>query len=487
MILKGSQRGGAKQLGLHLLKTTENEHVEIHDVRGFMADDVIGALREAEAISKGTKCRQFLFSVSLSPPEHENVRVETFETALKAIEDRHGLTGQPRVVVFHEKEGRRHCHAVWSRIDAETMTAKPLSFYKNKLREISKQLYLENGWQMPRGLADAKNRDPRNFSLAEWQQAKRIGQHAGELKGMIQEAWAISDTRQAFAHALEERGLYLARGDRRGHVAVTFEGEVISIPRATGKKAKEIQVRLGKPAHLSSVEETRKRIAEDILPRMNSHLKQARETVRRDTNILDVRRIAMAQDHAAERTKLDSGQKARFDQETVLRAKRLRKGARGLWDRLSGKRAALDKQNQLEALWALQRDCEQRQAVIEAQLSDRRLLQVEIKATRADHAQALRTLHFDAANYRLMKKGLEPRVRAAFERKKSAPEVAPQNPLSRLEYLRQQQAISIEAQLGRSRPLNATVKDRTNLTSEERLQRLRQNKSKPPHGPKFER
>ena len=29
MILKGSQRGGAKQLALHLMKTEENEHVEI--------------------------------------------------------------------------------------------------------------------------------------------------------------------------------------------------------------------------------------------------------------------------------------------------------------------------------------------------------------------------------------------------------------------------------------------------------------------------
>ena len=124
MILKGSQRGGAKQLGLHLLKTEENEHVEVHDVRGFLSEDIVGALREAEAVAKGTKCRQYLFSVSLSPPEQENVRIETFETALKTIEEKHDLAGQPRVIVFHEKEGRRHCHAVWSRIDAETMTAK---------------------------------------------------------------------------------------------------------------------------------------------------------------------------------------------------------------------------------------------------------------------------------------------------------------------------------------------------------------------------
>lgn len=133
MILKGSQRGGAKQLGLHLLKTEENEHVELHDIRGFMSEDVVGALREAEAVSKGTKCKQFLFSVSLNPPETENVRIETFEQAIAAIEEKHGLADQPRVIVFHEKEGRRHCHAVWSRIDAETMTAKPLPFFKYKL------------------------------------------------------------------------------------------------------------------------------------------------------------------------------------------------------------------------------------------------------------------------------------------------------------------------------------------------------------------
>ncbi len=78
MILKGSQRGGARQLGDHLLKTTENEHVEVHEVRGFMASDILGALREAEAVSKGTRCKQFLFSVSLNPLQKEDVRVESF-------------------------------------------------------------------------------------------------------------------------------------------------------------------------------------------------------------------------------------------------------------------------------------------------------------------------------------------------------------------------------------------------------------------------
>lgn len=470
MILKGSQRGGAKQLGLHLLKTEENEHVEVHDIRGFMSEDVIGALREAEAISKGTKCKQYLFSVSLNPPERENVRIDTFEQALEAIEDRHGLADQPRIIVFHEKEGRRHCHAVWSRIDAETMTAKPLPFFKNKLQEVSKQLYLENGWQMPCGLVDKQSRDPRNFTLAEWQQAKRIGRHAGDVKGLIQEAWAISDNRQTFSHALEERGFYLARGDRRGHVAVSFEGEVIAIPRTIGKKAKDIRDRLGKPDELRSVEETRQRIAEDILPRMKSHIDEARGKARRETGALQTRREIMTKAHADDRARLDEGQKLRVETETRRRAERLRKGVRGLWDRLTGKRAKLEKQNEIEALWALQRDREQRQAVIESQLRERQTLQAEIKATRSRHAKALLDLHFDTANYRLMKRGEAPKPRAFFERDNSP-----------------------EPQLQTPRPFRPKVEEakpkfrKESLSPKERLKWLREGKLPPPRGPDLER
>ncbi|MFZ4748049.1 MAG: relaxase/mobilization nuclease domain-containing protein, partial [Sphingomonas sp.] len=148
MILKGSQRSGGKQLGLHLLKTEENEHVEIHDVSGFVSDSVLGALNEVYALSRGTKCKQYLFSLSLSPPAHQSVPVELFEKALADVEERLGLAGQPRIVVFHEKEGRRHCHAVWSRIDAATMTAKELPFFGMKLKQLAKQLFLENGWNM---------------------------------------------------------------------------------------------------------------------------------------------------------------------------------------------------------------------------------------------------------------------------------------------------------------------------------------------------
>jgi hypothetical protein len=142
MILKGSQRGGAKQLANHLLKPKENEHVQVYEIRGFMADDLHEALKEIHAVSQGTRCKQFMFSLSLNPPQTENVLIEHFEHALADIEKKIGLEGQPRAVVFHEKEGRRHAHCVWSRINTEEMKAINLPHYKLKLKEVSKNSIL---------------------------------------------------------------------------------------------------------------------------------------------------------------------------------------------------------------------------------------------------------------------------------------------------------------------------------------------------------
>ena len=86
MILKGNARGGGRQMAAHLLNGIQNEHVTIHQVRGFLASSVRGALEEAYALSRGTLCKQYLYSLSLNPPPGESVPVETFEKALKTIE-----------------------------------------------------------------------------------------------------------------------------------------------------------------------------------------------------------------------------------------------------------------------------------------------------------------------------------------------------------------------------------------------------------------
>lgn len=94
MILVGNQRGGAYDLANHLMKP-ENERVVVHDVRGFVADDLRGAFQESYAISRGTKCRQHLFSLSLNPPKEAEVVPATFEEAVDRAEKALGLDGQP--------------------------------------------------------------------------------------------------------------------------------------------------------------------------------------------------------------------------------------------------------------------------------------------------------------------------------------------------------------------------------------------------------
>lgn len=396
MILKASQRGAASQLGAHLLKA-ENEQVEVHEIRGFVSDDVIGAMKEAQAVAAGTRCKQFLFSVSLNPPESEFVPVEAFETALDRIEEKNGLGGQPRMVVFHEKEGRRHCHTVWSRINADTMTARPLPFFKMKLREISKELYLEHGWKMPRGLMDSKERDPRNFDLAEWQQAKRMGRDPKHLKATIQECWAVSDSPAAFAKVLEQRGLFLAKGDRRAHVAVTYEGEVLSIARMAGVKSKDVAAKLGKPDNLRSVADTKGHIASVIAPKLKELIAVADRARSKAFAPINERRIAMKTHHATERQRLNDGQKVRAASESKQRADRLRHGVMGLWDRVTGKHGRVSKENDAEAFAAFKRDRSERNELVADQLRERRALQREIVAVRHRHTARVTELHRDLA------------------------------------------------------------------------------------------
>lgn len=256
MILNGNQRGGAKDLALHLMKA-ENEVVEVHELRGFLSRDLMGALNEAYAISRGTRCKQFLYSLSLNPPKDAEVSVAEFEKAIEQAEERLGLQNQPRAVVFHEKDGRRHCHVVWSRINIEKMKAVQMSHDREKLTDLSRELYLEHGWKMPRGIEKRGERDPTNYSYAEHQQAQRVGKNAAQIKADIQAAWETSDNRKSLEHALEERGYFLAQGDRRSFVVIDQNGEIYSLPKQLqrGINTKHVRQRLGDPNELPSVED----------------------------------------------------------------------------------------------------------------------------------------------------------------------------------------------------------------------------------------
>ncbi len=374
MILKGAQRGNAKKLAVHLLNDVTNDVVEVHEVSGFISDDVTGAFKEVQAVAKGTRCSQPFFSVSLNPPADAAVTIEMFENAADRIAEANGLAGQPRVIVFHEKEGRRHAHVVWSRINAKTMTAKNLPHFKNKLQALSRDLYFENQWKMPDGLRDRSLKSPTNVTLVEWQAAKRRGKNAIDQKALIQQCWAASDDRASFEATLKDHGYILAKGDRRGHVIVCHDGEVMAVARATGTKAKAVRERLGESENLPSVEQAMEIHAHDVRNQFIRIAGEARSDLTEQQAELEKQRKQIIVGHKSERAALDKGQASRWVKESTSRAARFKKGFAGIWQRISGQRKKTTKQNVAEVYAALPRDRAQRQRLIDAQLNERRTI-----------------------------------------------------------------------------------------------------------------
>lgn len=397
MILKGSQRGAASNLSAHLMNDRDNDHVTVLEVRGFVARDLHGAFAEAHAISKGTKCEQFLFSLSLSPPKEHTATEQEFMDAINRAEEKLNLTGQPRAIVLHEKEGRRHAHVVWSRIDAKTMTAINLPHYKLKLNNLARQLYLDHGWALPDGLRRDGGKSPLNFTLAEWQQAKRVNLDPREIKQSFIDAWHRSDNAKGFQNALEERGYFLCRGDRRGFVAMDTKGEVFSVARMLGIKTKEVNARLGDPQDLPDVDQTRATIEFKLNDKLHGFIDDVDRKHEKDFKPLKTKRTAMVATHRIERAKLKRGQEQRWQAETKERSARIDGGIKGVWQKLSGAAAKIKSQNEHEAWDALKRDQRQRDDLVNVQMIARQSLQRQIDALRRKHAQDRRILARDIA------------------------------------------------------------------------------------------
>lgn len=403
MILKGSQRGGASQLAAHLLNARDNEHVEVHELRGFSADDLRGAFQEIDATSRGTRAKQPLFSLSLNPPPREHVSTAAFEAAIEAAEKKLGLQGQPRAIVFHEKEGRRHAHVVWSRIDAERMKALNLPHFKRKLQDVSRQLYREHGWDMPRGLVNSQHRDPLNFTRAEWEQAKKAQQDPKALKAMFQQCWTEAPNVEAYKQTFAERGYTLAHGDRRTFVAVDFRGQVFAVAKWSNVKTKEVRAKLDTLKGVPSVDQAKATIAARMTEALRGYITEAETVRQKQAATLAMQRAQLVQKQRKERAGLAAAQEQRHAKEAALRASRLNRGMRGLWDRITGRHAKQSKANELEALAAWQRDRKEKDALIVRHLDEREGFHLTARQQKQAHAQDMEQLHRDIAAYQQLR------------------------------------------------------------------------------------
>lgn len=327
MILKGSQRADGVDLATHLSNEYDNERVEIAQVRGTAARDLHGAFAEYEAVAVGTRCKEPLYSLAINPSSP--LSREQYIAAIDHIEGKLGLTGQPRAVVFHVKNGREHCHVVWSRIDLDNMRAIGLSHDRMKLRTCARELAHAYGLSLPAGLAedrgDARFEKNRDVTFAEKAMAEASGITPEQRRSEITALFRASDSAEAFRAGLERAGYVLAQGERRAYVVVDRAGHVHALARQIdGTKTRDVKARVAdlpaenlptvdaakaqQVARQQAVDERLREQARQRGAKSAADLKAKQEARRRRQ--IEGKRQQLAVIHAAERMALHATHKA---------------------------------------------------------------------------------------------------------------------------------------------------------------------------------
>jgi hypothetical protein len=263
VIIKGTSCSGAARLASHLTRTDTNERAEVKEISGTVAEDLLGALREMESVAAGARTTKPFYHGSINTREDERLTDEQRTHAIDKLEAALGLTGQARVVVIHEKEGREHCHIVWSRINLDRMAAISDSHNYRKHEEVARSLEKEFGLERVQGAHVERGDQPRpgrTPSHREMLQAERTGLSTAHAKALITGIWLTTNNGKEFQAALAEKGWMLARGDRRDFVAIDTKGGVHSIARRIdGAKAADVRERFSDidPRDLKSVAEAK--------------------------------------------------------------------------------------------------------------------------------------------------------------------------------------------------------------------------------------
>jgi hypothetical protein len=263
MIVKGTTHNNGAKLARYLITGKDGERAELWQLRGFADRDIVNAFRDVHIMAAATHCEKPFFHVQVRNPAGDRVLTrDEWAQIADRIEAKIGYSGQPRAIAFHIDlaTGHEHMHIAWARIDADTMTVKPLPFYKLRLKEIAREL--EDMFDLTRVKNARAPHEPRAATRAEAEQARRLGVDGRAIRQAIRNAFERSDTGASFQQTLAAIGLILARGDRRDFVVIDQAGGLHALgARLLGVTAAEIRAKLADldPAALPSVAEARAR------------------------------------------------------------------------------------------------------------------------------------------------------------------------------------------------------------------------------------
>jgi hypothetical protein len=353
MIPFSSQRGLGQDLATHLLNAHDNELVEVMEVFGAIAPDLHGAFAEWEAQAHAlTRCENYLYSLSVNPdPAQDPLNREQYFDYINRVEDKLGLTGQPRAIVFHSKYGREHCHVVWSRIDADNEKAVQLAFDREKLMMVTREFARDHGLELPDGYFKDTADKKKQLSLYEMHQKRSTGLSKEEHMEQVTDAWRASDNPKAFIQALAERGYILATG-KRPYVLVDLYGNMNALPKLINDKTvrtKDIRSFLEKdfPQEiLPTVEEARllaerhrkeieghakaEQRADEMAELKRSHVQRRKELEQKQASLEQKQHHTRLKLAAKQKTERDNQRATFLSESKLIRKERLDKKPTGL-------------------------------------------------------------------------------------------------------------------------------------------------------------
>ena len=273
--------------------------------------------------------------------EADALESEYFEQAIEAAEQRLGLSGHSRVVVFHEKQGRMHAHCVWSRLYADPETgklkAKNLPFDRVRLQELSKELYLQHGWKLPKRLEQQEITSEQKYTRAEWLQFKRSGVDPEYDKAAIRKAYEASNNLDELKDRLKKAGFLLCNG-KRSFLALNMQTlEPTALTRATGQRIKAIKEKCGDGKSLPSLESVKGEALEKRSASIDKLITDTKTTHAKELAPFKKLRDGLVAKQRTERLKLKQIQYWAEENLEKHRATEFKKGIRRFFDKVTGK------------------------------------------------------------------------------------------------------------------------------------------------------
>ena len=103
----------------HLENTEDNERAELREIRELNAGTLREALDEMKRLARANpRVKNFMYHADFNPRLNEHLSDAERDRAFEIFENERGIPpNTARIVMEHVKDGRKHWHVMWLRVD----------------------------------------------------------------------------------------------------------------------------------------------------------------------------------------------------------------------------------------------------------------------------------------------------------------------------------------------------------------------------------